>query len=281
MALEERILVTVKTYPELSKTYGETVCTAGIREDGTWVRLYPVPFRRMDERERYKLYDWITCPLDKHPGDPRPESYRPVGEIEVVSHVDTKNNWRDRRELLLRRAQVHRSLRKIIRAAKELVMSLTVFKPAQVIDFHWEESDREWDPDKLSAMRAIASQPSLFDDQSWSKTFSVVEKVPYKFYYEFEDADGKRSRMRILEWQLGALYRNCVSMTKGDEDQALAKVRQKYFDEFVNTDLHLFLGTTLAWHQRAPNPWTIVGVLPIPFERQLDLFATPEPDEPS
>lgn len=39
---EEKILVTVKTYPTLSRKYGETVCTAGVREDGSWVRLYPV-----------------------------------------------------------------------------------------------------------------------------------------------------------------------------------------------------------------------------------------------
>ena len=29
---KQRILVTVKTYPTLSRKYGETVCTAGIRE---------------------------------------------------------------------------------------------------------------------------------------------------------------------------------------------------------------------------------------------------------
>ena len=85
------------------------------------------------------------------------------------------------------------------------------------------------------------------------------------------------SRVRILEWQLGALYRNCLDLTRGDEGQALAKVKDKYFDQFVKTDLHLFLGTTLAWHRRAPNPWTIVGVLPIPPEIQRDLFATPAP----
>ena len=55
MKTGDRILVTVKTYPELSKTYGEAVCSAGLREDGTWMRLYPVPFRRLDEREQYSL----------------------------------------------------------------------------------------------------------------------------------------------------------------------------------------------------------------------------------
>lgn len=46
----ERVLITVKTYPTLSKKYGETVCTAGLREDGSWVRIYPVPFRQLIRR---------------------------------------------------------------------------------------------------------------------------------------------------------------------------------------------------------------------------------------
>ena len=58
---KQRILVTVKTYPTLSRKYGETVCTAGIREDGTWVRIYPVPFRRLNESEQYRKYDWTEC----------------------------------------------------------------------------------------------------------------------------------------------------------------------------------------------------------------------------
>ena len=55
----ERILITVKTYPTLSRKHGETVCTAGIREDGTWVGLYPVPFRRLGEMEQYRKFDWV------------------------------------------------------------------------------------------------------------------------------------------------------------------------------------------------------------------------------
>ena len=40
---KERILITVKTYPTLSNKYGETVCTAGIREmvRGCVYTLYP------------------------------------------------------------------------------------------------------------------------------------------------------------------------------------------------------------------------------------------------
>lgn len=38
-----KILLAVTTYPQPSRSYDELVCTAGLLEDGTWVRLYPVP----------------------------------------------------------------------------------------------------------------------------------------------------------------------------------------------------------------------------------------------
>ena len=72
---KERVLITVKTYPTLSRKYGETVCTAGVRDDGTWVRIYPVPFRRLDEAEQYRKFDWIECRLARNSSDPRPETF--------------------------------------------------------------------------------------------------------------------------------------------------------------------------------------------------------------
>jgi hypothetical protein len=57
-----------------------------------------------------------------------------------------------------------------------------------------------------------------------------------------------------------------------NEEAAIAKVRQKYFDAFTQTDLHFFLGTTQQFHFVAPNPWVIVGVFPIPHETQMDLI---------
>ncbi|MFH1526336.1 MAG: hypothetical protein ABIG69_06745 [Bacteroidota bacterium] len=44
----KRILIAVKTYPTISKRYDELVCTAGFLADGTWIRLYPIPFRKLD-----------------------------------------------------------------------------------------------------------------------------------------------------------------------------------------------------------------------------------------
>jgi len=49
-------------------------------------------------------------------------------------------------------------------------------------------------------------------------------------------------------------------------------VRLKYFDTFIKTDMHFFLGTTLNYHGWASNPWVIIGVFPAPFDMQRTLF---------
>src|SRR5438105_4463568 len=113
---KERILITVKTYPTLSRKYGETVCTAGVREDGSWVRVYPVPFRRLDEAEQYKKFDWLECDLVRNRKDPRPESFHPADMKQLMpnGHIDTADNWRERRRLMLGKAKVHSGLQTLI-----------------------------------------------------------------------------------------------------------------------------------------------------------------------
>ena len=100
-------------------------------------------------------------------------------------------------------------------------------------------------------LRCRANQGDLFIEE-WRKTFKVIPKLPFKFYYKFEDADGRSSKLRILDWEIGALFWNCLRRD-GDEAVACEKVRTKYLDEYVKTDLHLFLGTTQQYHQVAPN----------------------------
>jgi hypothetical protein len=271
---KQRFLVTVKTYPTLSRKYGETVCTAGVREDGSWIRVYPVPFRRLDEKERYRKYDWLECRLVRHTSDPRPETFRPVDqrELEPVGHVDTADGWRARRRILLGTGRVFARMGELIEEAKANRRSLAVFKPTVVHGLVWEEEARDWAPDRLREMREQTKQIDLFADSAWRETFQIIPKLPYSFSYRFEDADGAFSELQILDWEVGALYWNCLRSTNGDEPAALAKVRETYLDRFLKTDLHFFLGTTQQYHFVAPNPWVIVGVLPIPHERQLALL---------
>jgi hypothetical protein len=55
-----RVLITVKTYPLPSGKYEELVCTAGVLEDGKWIRIYPIPFRSLPYQEQYKKYHWLS-----------------------------------------------------------------------------------------------------------------------------------------------------------------------------------------------------------------------------
>ena len=272
---KERILITVKTYPTLSATYGETVCTAGIREDGSWVRLYPVPFRRLDEKQQYKKYDWIECRLQRNQKDTRPESFRPLDPAELipVAHMYTTDEWRERRQLILNTAKVYTSLEELIAGAKVNRMSLAVFKPAKILDFVWEEEDREWNADKLRQMRNMYKQMDIFEDNAWRETFRIIPKLPYSFSYRFEDVNGRESKLQILDWEVGALFWNCMESCHNHEKLALDKVRKKYLDEFLTKDLHLFLGTTQQFHFVAPNPWVVIGVFPVPHKMQDDLFS--------
>ena len=270
---KQRILVTVKTYPTLSRKYGETVCTAGIREDGSWVRIYPVPFRRLDEKEQYRKFDWIECSLIRNRSDPRPESQRPVAleEIQPVGHIDTANSWQERRTFLLKTAKVYTHMGELIDKAKANQLSLAVFKPNRILDFLWEEENREWDPDILSEIREGSRQLDLFEETTWQQTFQAIPKLPYSFSYKFKDEENQVRELKVLDWQTGALFWNCLKSSNGDEQAALAKVRQKYFAFSHKTDLHFFLGTTWPFHFIGRNPWVIIGVFPIPFERQMEI----------
>ena len=81
--------------------------------------------------------------------------------------------------------------------------------------------------------------------------------------------------MMIEDWEIGMLYFNCLRRAKGDEKVAIAKVKQKYLDEFDKKDLHFFLGTTKQFHNVAPNPFIIIGVFYPPIvlpNLQLSLF---------
>jgi len=42
-----KVLIAVTTYPLPSRSYDELVCTAGLLEDGTWIRIFPIPMARV------------------------------------------------------------------------------------------------------------------------------------------------------------------------------------------------------------------------------------------
>lgn len=262
-----KILITVKAYPAISKKYNETVCTAGITEEGRWIRIYPIPFRQLDYNNQFRKYEWIELDLEKNPSDFRPESYRPknllLNDLTSLGIIEADGNtWAMRRNYVLK--NIYTNLDQLIAEAKDrkICTSLAIFKPAKIIDFIYHETDREWKKEKLDYLKNKKLQLNLFEnnDENDITEFEVVDKLPYKFSFKFEDEQGKSSTLMIEDWETGMLFWNSLAKHEGNEVKACEDVKKKYFDDFAKTkDYYFFLGTTKRHHLIAPNPFVIIG----------------------
>jgi len=269
-----KVLIAVKTYPTLSSKYDELVCTAGFLEDGSWVKIYPIPFRKLEYDKQYSKYDWIEVDLENNTADFRLESHKPKAietAFNIVNHLGTEDSWRLRKEIVLK--NIYTNMTELIAQAKDnsKYTSLAVFKPKEILDFKIEKVDSEWDKKKLDALKARAQQLNLF--QNSDNPFEVVQKLPYKFSYKFNSEDGIERTMMIEDWEIGQLYWNCLKKHEGDKTKACDDVKKKYFDDFAKTkDLYLFLGTTREFHLIAPNPFVIIGTFHPKKITQTSLF---------
>ncbi|MDD4592802.1 MAG: hypothetical protein PHG06_20610 [Parabacteroides sp.] len=209
--------------------------------------------------------------------DFRPESYRPDISTMVVELKPKKVNWDERRRAIFKNKQIYTNLQRLIDEAKSSSRtSLAVFRPTKILDFVIEPDNRDWDPKKLANLQTHSRQLNLFKTiEEIEEEFKVVQKVPYKFSYRFEDDSGRRSKMMVQDWEIGMLYWHCLSRADNDEAVATAKVKEKYLDTFLKRDLYFFLGTTKQFHNIAPNPFIIIGVFypPMPSpNQQMSLF---------
>ena len=272
---KQKVLITVTTYPLPSRSYDELVCTAGVLENGQWIRIYPVPLQflkglRKDGKIESFKYNWIELELKKRTDDFRPESHSPVdykfSQIETLGKIGTNNNWAERKKYCT--VNVYTNKLKLLEDSKEPTnVSLATFKPTKFISFNIEADEREW----KNEWKELRKQADLFDSD---KSLEIqIPKLPYKFSYTFTDDEGIPSSLMIEDWEIGALYWNCLKGAEGDEAKALQKVRQKYEGEFFKEkELYLFLGTTKEWHmRRGKNPFVIIGVFYPKIENQTAL----------
>lgn len=194
MPATTEVLITVKTYPLPSETYMELVCTAGVREDGSFVRMYPVDYRYRPYEQWYKKYQWVEAQLEKNDKDPRPESYRPVPGTPISpigDRLDTKRKWAERRKYVLAREP---STMCQLNACARNEVSLGIVKLKEAQKFVVEPTAAEW-PAKAKAQM---EQQHLFGPKR-----KPLEKVPYKFSYRYvcEDPACRGHQMQIEDWE--------------------------------------------------------------------------------
>lgn len=272
--MKTRVLVSVMTYPTLSEKHFETVCTAGFKENGEWIRIYPVPHRLLCryDKNTYKKWQWIEVDLEKNPQDDRPESYH-IRDIDTLVIGETIQGWDLKRKWSFKNKRIYNNMDELIEKTKRNEVSLAIVKPTKIEDVTFVKIDTEKHREKLSKIKANyeaqSRQFNLFEEQqAFDISFKFAEQIPYKFKYVFYTEDGKRRELKIEDWEIGMLYRNCCK--KYPPEIACQKVREKYMDIAKNYDIHLFLGTTYQWQKKnAPDPYIIVGVFWPPKISQL------------
>lgn len=256
-----KVLITVMTYPHPSKGYHELVCTAGITEQGEWVRLYPIDYRYRPRNQQFHKYQWVEIGLaPKGAGnDNRKESRRPeLKSLKLLgTPISTDKKWEERRKIIdPLPVYTVKQLRELYDIDKT---SLGIVHPSRILDLKIEPADPEWKPE----WQAVLLQMNLFGPQP-----KPLAKIPFKFSYVFEceDSDTPHNAM-IEDWELGVLYLREVDRL-GTPAKAAESVKHKYFDEMCapSKDTKFFMGTTFPY-----NTWVVLGVFWPPKVQQLTL----------
>lgn len=245
---KKKILITVKTYPLPSKKTIEASCTAGITEDGKWIRLFPLPFRHLASSKQFKKYQWIETSITKAT-DPRPESYKiDIDSIRLIDKpISTSENWKYRKEIVL--PLVSPSLCYLQSNQHKTGISLGIFKPRCINELIIEpEETAEWTKEELARL----NQQSMFDKQY----VTPLEKVPFKFKYRFfcHEPDCQGHNLSFTDWEAGQAYRNFRKLY-GRQWETQFKKKFEYEMTFDN-ETYFYVGTTRAH----PNAWIIIGL---------------------
>lgn len=261
----KRILITVRTYPVPSAKSVEASCTAGITAEGEWIRLFPIPYRSLDDTQKFSKYDWIEVDLRKPRTDTRPESHTPdLGTIEIVGSVPTTDGWRARKELL--KPLIRPSMCSIQRVHREAgAPTLGLFKPAEIKRLVIEaEKNQEWTPAELNKLNPTLS---IFERVTRHRP-APLEKIPFNFKYEFrcDDPECRGHLMSCTDWEMGQAYR---AWRKEYGDDWEGPFRQRFEEGMIREhDTYFYVGNL---HQH-PMTWQIVGLFYPPKQLMADLF---------
>ena len=209
----ERILILAKTYPSPSAQYVETSCVAGISQDGSMRRLYPVPFRMIEQDQQFKKWQWVDVRVEKATKDHRPESHKLyVDTIACGKLIDTKKDWAARREWL-EKIPSFDSFDAVEEARLTDELSLALLRPDRLLGLDITKArNTDWTHEEREKLAREQMQGDLFSEAEAKQQVKQLRKVPFDFHYRFlcKTPEGeKEHRHKIVDWEAGALFWNC------------------------------------------------------------------------
>jgi hypothetical protein len=233
----KQILITVKADPNPSKEYGETVCCAGIDlSNYQFIRLYPIPFRYLEDERQFKKYAIIEADCFRSNDDKRPESFMVnCASIKILEFLETaKEGWKKRKDIFLR-API-KSMCQVIIEAENSGLSLGIIKPENV---SFDYTRRRLPDPKIR--EAYYNQLNLL-----KKHINAIEAVPFQFYYIFrctgvEQCPGHD--LPIVDWEINQAYRNWRKKY-ATEKELLEKIAQRWLEisDPGKKDVYFYVG---------------------------------------
>jgi hypothetical protein len=263
----ERILILAKTYPSPSAQYMETSCVAGISEQGALRRLYPVPFRMIEDGQQFKKWQWIEVRIEKANKDHRPESHKVyVDTINCGSVIDTKREWTARSEWL-DKIPSFQSFEAIDAARLSDSLSIALLRPKTVLSLDIVKArNTEWTEEEQEKLAREQMQGDLFSEDDAKRQVKELRKVPLDFYYRYlcDTPEGeKEHRHKIVDWEAGALYWNCL---RDHGDNWEAPFRAKLEVQLGGKDLMFLMGN----QHRFQDQWLIISLIYPPKRKPIE-----------
>lgn len=248
---KKRILIAVKAYPNPNIRLKEITCIAGIDRQGSWIRLYPVPYRDLNFLNRFKKYHIVEVELTGYPKDRRLETFRPnLDSIKIIGEISTgrDRSWSDRKKWVL--PTITNTMCEISSLYKKnRFPSLATIKPKKVLNFCAEKAGSSWSKGQEGKL----GQLSLFNPRR-----KTLEKIPFTFRYKYICCSSQcpGHEQSIVDWEISELYRKMRDKF-GSEQTAIEKVKQRFFEQMCsqNRETYFFVGS----HHRYPT-FFVIGI---------------------
>ncbi|RCX08639.1 hypothetical protein [Extensimonas vulgaris] len=265
----ERILILAKTYPSPSAQYVETSCVAGISQDGSMRRLYPVPFRMIEEGQQFKKWQWIEVRVEKANKDHRPESHKLyVDTITCGDVIDTKKEWASRWEWL-DKIPAFDSFDAIESGRLGDGLSIALLRPKRLLGLEITKArNQDWTEEEREKLMREQMQGDLFSEAEAKRQVKELRKVPFDFYYRYvcDTREGeKEHKHKIVDWEAGALFWNCRRDHGVDWE---APFRAKLEGQLGGKDLMFLMGN----QHRFQDQWLIISLIYPPKRKPAEVM---------
>lgn len=256
---EARVLILSKTYPSPSAKHVETSCIGGMEPDGKMIRLYPLPFRLLNDERQFKKWQWITVKVEQAKKDHRPESHKVfVDTIKCDAEpLPTTKHWAARRAAIAA-AETFSDFDELEAARQSRGITIGLLRPSRIVRLTIKAvPEAAWTTDQLDKLRQ--EQGDFFGHRDEDAAIKRLRKLPFDFHYEYEcetPTGTKKYKHKIIDWEAGALFWKLFDEFGADYE---GRFRDKFEMYLRDRDVTFLMGTI----HRFPNKW-IIGALLYP-----------------